>query len=37
LVEAKLLEVSEKAREQWNRGDQGYVRITVANAKIGMR
>jgi hypothetical protein len=31
-VEAKLVEVSEKASEEWNRGNRGYVTRTVANA-----
>jgi hypothetical protein len=32
-----LFEVSAKAREQWDRSDKGYVRLTVANARKGMR
>jgi hypothetical protein len=31
-TEAKLLEVSEKARERVRGGDEGYVHVTVANA-----
>lgn len=32
-TEAKLLEVSEKARERARGGDEGYVHVTVTNAQ----